>query len=86
MKCWQVVPHDDFKWQIARRIQAGDIVQVINPLSAEYQKTGTVCNVTAAYVEVTDGTNTKARGVSKFHLYITDSSVAVCRATVVSGS
>ena len=59
MKCWQVVPHESLKWGIARRIQPGDVVQVINPLSAEYHKKGTVCNVTEAYVEVNDAKNSK---------------------------
>jgi hypothetical protein len=75
VKCWQVVPHESFKWQIGRKIQAGDMVQVINPLSAEYHRTGTVCNVTAAYVEVTDATNTKVSHVSEFHRHITDTFV-----------
>ncbi|KAF8346789.1 hypothetical protein F5887DRAFT_1072882 [Amanita rubescens] len=53
VKCWQVVPWDRFKCQTACRIQAGDMVQVINPLSEKYHKTGTVYNVTTAGVEFT---------------------------------
>lgn len=52
VKSWQLIPHDDFEWGFARRIQVGDTVQVATPLSPEYQKKGRVCRVTDSSVEV----------------------------------
>ena len=51
VKSWQLIPHDQHKW-VSRKIQVGDTVQVISPLSLEYQKKGKVCSMADSGVEV----------------------------------
>ncbi|KAF8337811.1 hypothetical protein F5887DRAFT_920220 [Amanita rubescens] len=52
VQSWQLVPYDNFEWGLGRRVQVGDTVDVINPLSLHYLQRGVVCNVTDMAVEV----------------------------------
>ncbi len=54
VKSWQLIPYDDFEMEQNRRFEVGKAVQVINPLSAEYGKNGSICSVSDSVIEVID--------------------------------
>ncbi|KAF8339365.1 hypothetical protein F5887DRAFT_1077402 [Amanita rubescens] len=52
VKSWQLIPYDSFEWGFERKIQIGETVQVIAPISPYYQQNGRVCNVSDSRVDV----------------------------------
>ena len=59
MKSWQLIPYDDFEMEQDPRFEVGEAVHVINPLSVEYRKSGSICSVSDSVIEVIDSrTNT----------------------------
>ncbi|KAF8322378.1 hypothetical protein F5887DRAFT_1087234 [Amanita rubescens] len=59
VKSWQLIPYDDFEMEQDPRFKVGEAVHVVDPLSAEYRKNGSIYSVSDSVIEVIDSrTNT----------------------------